>query len=125
MTAPLDGPLLARLAAAEEIDLRLESSDGLVSGRPVWVVVVDGDAYVRAYGGVGAPWHRRARRTGRGEVAVGGETFSAALEPVERGPLDARVSAAYDAKYGDRSPGPTQALLTPEAVAATLRLRRA
>ena len=39
--------------------------------------------------------------------------------------LDGRISAAFQAKYGRRSPGPTAGMVSPAAAATTLRLTRA
>jgi hypothetical protein len=85
---------------------------------PIWVVVVDGDAYVRSFHGERGEWYRRALRDGRVEI----EGIEAAVEPVGDRELNRRVSDAYHAKYGERSPGPTEAMVTPPVVATTLRL---
>jgi hypothetical protein len=46
------------------------------------------------------------------------------VEPVEDAALNERVSDAFRAKYGAQSPGSTEAMVTPEVVATTLRLTR-
>ena len=85
---------------------------------PIWAVVVDGEAYVRSYRGERGAWYRRALREGRVEI----EGIEARVEP-ERDPgLNARISDAFRAKYGHRSPTSTDAMVTPEVVATTLRL---
>jgi hypothetical protein len=85
---------------------------------PVWAVVVDDEAYVRSYRGERGAWYRRALRDGRVEI----EGIEARVQPEHDPQLNERVSDAFRAKYGERSPGPTAAMVTPEVVATTLRL---
>jgi hypothetical protein len=88
---------------------------------PIWAVVVDGDAYVRSYKGPNGAWYRRALR----EKRLNLEGIEAGFEPERDAAVNARVDAAFQSKYGERSPGATEAMLTPEVVATTLRLTRA
>jgi hypothetical protein len=85
---------------------------------PVWAVVVDDEAYVRSYRGERGAWYRRAVRDGRLEI----EGIEARVEPEQDPEVNERISDAFRAKYGKRSPGPTEAMVTPEVVATTLRL---
>ena len=85
---------------------------------PIWSVVVDDEAYVRSYRGERGAWYRRAVREGRLEI----EGIEARVEPERDPELNERISDAFRAKYGKRSPGPTAAMVTPEVVATTLRL---
>jgi hypothetical protein len=85
---------------------------------PIWAVVVDGEAYVRSYRGERGAWYRRALREGRVEI----DGIAARVEPERDPDVNERVSAAFRAKYGDRSPSSTDAMVTPEVVATTLRL---
>ena len=85
---------------------------------PIWAVVVDGEAYVRSYRGERGAWYRRALREGRIEV----EGIEARVEPERDRDVNERISDAFRAKYGSRSPGSTEAMVTPEVVATTLRL---
>src|SRR5690242_16907458 len=85
---------------------------------PIWAVVVDGHAYVRSYRGERGAWYQRAVREGRIEI----EGIEARVEPEHDPQINERISDAFRAKYGERSPGPTAAMVTPEVVATTLRL---
>ena len=85
---------------------------------PIWAVVVDDEAYVRSYRGERGAWYRRAVREGRLEI----EGIAARVEPEHDPQLNERISDAFRAKYGERSPGPTAAMVTPEVVATTLHL---
>jgi hypothetical protein len=85
---------------------------------PVWSVVVDDEAYLRSYRGERGAWYRRALREGRVEI----EGIEARVQRESDPELNERISDAFRAKYGKRSPGPTEAMVTPEVVATTLRL---
>ena len=87
---------------------------------PVWAVVVDGEAYVRSYRGERGAWYRRALRDGRMTL----EGVDVRVEPEHDDALNERISEAFRAKYGARSPESTEAMVTPEVVATTLRLTR-
>ena len=120
-----DHRTLVRLEEADEIEMRTPRLDGTVSSRPIWVVVVDGAAYVRSYQGERGAWYRRVRADGRAEVGVDGEDVAVHVVPASGDALDEQVSDAYHAKYGRSAPGPTEAMVTPPVVATTLRLEPA
>ncbi|MEU6706122.1 DUF2255 family protein [Streptomyces wuyuanensis] len=105
-----------------EIVLWVRHADGRWSARTVWVVVLDGEAYVRSAFGRRSAWYRRARRGAEVEVEVAGVRLSARLRPVENPALVLRVSDAYRVKYGLNWPGPVESMNAPEAAAATMRL---
>jgi hypothetical protein len=102
--------------------MRTPRRDGSWSSRPIWVVVVDGEAYVRSYLGMRGAWYRRVRVDGRAEITMDGQTVAVGLEPVADEALESRISEAYRAKYGSRWPGPTEAMVGAEAVDTTLRV---
>jgi hypothetical protein len=118
----LDQATLDALDKRDEIEMLTPRRDGSVSRRPIWVVVVDGDAYVRSYLGPRGAWYRRALADGRAALGVDGRTIEVGVEPVSDEDVNRRVSEAFRAKYGAQSPGPTEAMVAPEASATTLRL---
>jgi hypothetical protein len=118
----LDQRTLDLLDRAVEIEARTPRADGSISSRPIWVVVADGDAYVRSYYGERGAWYRRARADGRMGIAADDAEREVAVEPVDDEDVDRQVSEAYRAKYGARSPGPTETMVAPEVSATTLRL---
>lgn len=85
---------------------------------PVWAVVVDGEAYVRSYRGERGAWYRRALREGRIKI----EGIEARVERERDPELNERISDAFRAKYGRRSPSSTDTMVTPEVAATTLHL---
>ena len=111
----LDPETLERFAREREVHV------GERRTIPIWIVVVDGDAYVRSYRGEGGRWYQRARETGR--VVIEGIPFG--VEPVDDPALNERISEAFRTKYGATSPRPTEAMVTPQVVATTLRLTSA
>ena len=119
--APLDSTTLEQLGSTREIDARTPRRDGSMSSRPIWVVVDDGDAYVRSYRGETGAWYRRARTDGRMMIAVDGNETEVATEPVDDEGINRRVSDAFRAKYGASSSA-TQTMVNPEVSRTTLRL---
>ncbi|MET8452629.1 DUF2255 family protein [Streptomyces sp. NPDC005209] len=107
-----------------EIVLWVRHADGRWSARTVWVVVLDGEAYVRSAFGRRSAWYRRVLRhtDTEVEVEVPGVRLSVALRPVDDPELIQRVSGTYRAKYGLNWPGPVESMNGPEAAATTMRL---
>ncbi len=120
--SPLDSRTIDRLDAAIEVDAQTPRRDGSTSSRPIWVVVSDGDAYVRSYRGASGAWYRRARADGELTLIVEGDEVHATAEPVDDEDVNRRVSEAYRDKYGASSPGPTETMVDKEVGRTTLRL---
>ena len=120
----LDRAMLANLDETVEVDMVTPRRDGSLSSRPIWVVVVDGDAYVRSYRGESGAWYRRARSDGRATIGVDGRAVEVGVEPVSDDETNRRVSDAFRAKYGERSPGPTDTMVNDEVSRTTLRLNQ-
>jgi hypothetical protein len=111
--APLSPDALQRLDRTLEVHVATR-----VKPLPIWAVVVDGEAYVRSYRGERGAWYQRALREGRIEI----DGIEARVEPEHDPGINERISDAFRAKYGARSPSSTDAMITPEVVATTLRL---
>src|SRR3954453_5234872 len=105
--------------------MRPPRRDGSISRRPIWVVVMGGDAYVRSYLGPRGDWYRRARADGGAEIDLDGRTIEVGVQPVNDEDLNRQVSEAYRAKYGASSPESTESIVTPEVTGTTLRLTAA
>jgi hypothetical protein len=118
----LEPATLATLDESVEVDMVTPRSDGSLSHRPVWVVVVDGNAYVRSYRGASGGWYRRARADGLATIGVDGRALAVGVEPVSDEQTNRKVSDAFRAKYSERSPGPTETMLNREVSRTTLRL---
>jgi hypothetical protein len=112
----------ATLATVDELIVRTVRGDGSWATRPIWFVIVDGQLYVRsAYGQHGA-WYQIARRDGAVDVQVIDVGIRARLEPMHEKDRNARISVAYERKYGRRWPGPTQTMLSDVASETTMSL---
>ena len=120
----LDRAMLANLDETVEVDMVTPRRDGSLSSRPIWVVVVDGDAYVRSYRGESGAWYRRARADGQATIGVDGRAIEVGVEPVSDDQTNRRVSDAFRAKYGERSPGPTDMMTNDDVSRTTLRLNQ-
>jgi hypothetical protein len=120
--SPLDTRTIELLDAAVEVEAQTPRRDGSVSSRPIWVVVSDGDAYVRSYRGARGAWYRRAKADGALTLVVDATEVRATAEPVDDDEVNDRVSDAYREKYSARSPGPTETMVDDEVSGTTLRL---
>jgi hypothetical protein len=118
----LDRATLVNLDESVEVEMVTPRRDGSESRRPVWVVVVDGSAYVRSYRGENGAWYRRARADGKATIGVEGRAIEVGVEPVSDDATNGKVSDAFRAKYSERSPGPTQTMVNDQVSRTTLRL---
>ena len=107
----LDRATLANLDESIEVDMVTARRDGSLSRRPIWAVVVDGNAYVRSYRGESGAWYRRARTDGLATIGVDGREIEVGVEPVSDEETIRKVSSAFRAKYGKRSPAPTETMV--------------
>jgi|SRR5689334_2082731 hypothetical protein len=125
MAAPgLDQDTLDTLDQSIEVDMITPRRDGSESRRPIWVVVTGGEAYVRSYRGESGAWYRRARADGQAALGMNGDTIEVGLEPATDDDINRAVSEAFNAKYAERSPGPTATMVNDEVSRTTLRLTR-
>jgi hypothetical protein len=120
----LDRATLDLLDKTIEVEMRTPRRDGSISRRPIWVVVVDGDAYVRSYRGQRGAWYRRTLADGGAAISVDAQSIDVGVEQAGDEDVNRRVSGAFRAKYGARSPGPTETMVSPEVSQTTLRLTR-
>lgn len=123
MTSSFSPADLDRLHRIPEVRIAPEREDGQ-SGKPVtiWVVVVDGEPYVRSVRGDQGTWYQHVLRSRRATLHVDGARLSVAAEPVTDAAQNQKTSDAFRAKYAQRWPGPTAGILRPAAVHATFRL---
>jgi hypothetical protein len=118
----MDQDTLAKLDESIEVDMITPRRDGSESRRPIWVVVADGEAYVRSYKGESGAWYRRARQDGKATLGVNEQTIEVSVEPATDDDTNRKVSEAFRAKYAERSPGPTATMVNDEVSRTTLRL---
>jgi hypothetical protein len=105
---------LRLLDAARELEIAVDGSRRWV---PIWVVCTGGQVYVRTwYTG----WFGAAVRAGRARVRVPGLEAEVAIEDL--GAASPQATADVDAAYRTKYSGGTDAMVTAEAAATTLRL---
>ncbi len=116
----MDEVTLAALDEAIEVDAVTQREDGSESRLPIWVVVVDGEAYVRSYRAERGAWYQRTLASRGIGIGLEDRTFDFAVEPEGDADLNARIDDAFRAKY-PASPE-TDAMVSPDVTATTLRL---
>jgi hypothetical protein len=121
---PLNEETIEALDRTREVEIRTPRRDGSTSRRPIWVVVVDGEAYVRSWKARRGAWYRRALTDRRATLGLGDRAIDVGLEPAEDEALNRRVSEAFWAKYGARARRSTEEMVTPEVSRTTLRVTR-
>jgi hypothetical protein len=116
---------LEAVGSATELELATRRPDGSLSVfTTMWVVGLEGAAYVRSARGPGGAWYRRALRYGAGRVRAGGVERDVSLEqvPAHDMKLHLALDAAYHAKYDSYGPRIVGTVVGPDAAAVTLRL---
>jgi hypothetical protein len=113
---------LRRIGGADELEIASVRPDGTQRApRPIWVVRVGDDLYVRAAYGAGSGWHRIARASGQARISAGGVEKDVTVEDADLGVLDA-VDGAYREKYGSRYSSIVESITDADHRATTLRL---
>jgi hypothetical protein len=124
MPATFDAAITRDLAEVEEIDIETSSAPGRPTRRrTIWVVVADGQVYVRSVRGAAGRWYRDVRAHPRATLHVGNRALAVQAIPVGDPATIERVSEAFRSKYG-RSPY-MPPIVRDEVVNATLRLEPA
>jgi hypothetical protein len=112
---------LAEFADAEELVLVISRPDRTDLRLPVWLVVVDGDLYVRSYKGVTSGWYRGVEADQHQRIVLGGHDTRVLFEFVPRtDTVNHAIGATYLAKYSRFNY--RDAMVEPAAVDATLRI---
>lgn len=113
--------LVDRLARTEEIDVETQGGERELPRRTtIWVVVVNGDVFIRSFRGPRGLWYQAMRAIPLGAVHVESERVPVRAEPVTDPETLGRVSDAYLEKYRE-SPYAFD-MVRPETVPTTLRL---
>jgi len=112
---------LNKIGAAEELQIASERRDGTLR-RPVtiWVVRHGDDLYVRSVKGRGSSWFRGVEVRHEGHIRAGGVDKDVLF--VETQDVNDDVDAEYRTKYSRYAASHTDAITSPEARAATLKL---
>ena len=87
----------------------------------IWVVVVEGEVFVRSVRGQRGRWYREISSNPEGALHVEEDRIPVQAAATDEATVDA-VSAAFRSKYQQSSPASTEAMLRPETLPTTLVL---
>ena len=125
MTVTWSSDELARIGAADELQIAVKRTDGtLRRWVPIWVVCVGEQVYVRTWHRRETGWFGQVLLSRRARIRVPGLQADVAVQDVGEGPaqLRADVDAAYRTKYGRYGSSSVDAMLAAAAAAATLQI---
>jgi hypothetical protein len=115
---PLDPNKLEQIAQAREVVIQTRKGERLFD-TIIWVVVDEGEVFVRSVRGERGRWYRRALAEPDVALAVGGDSFRFVAMPADDAESIQRTSDALSRKYRGRS---LEMMLQPETLGTTLRL---
>jgi hypothetical protein len=113
--------VVARVAAADEVEIETQRSDGHGVRTIIWVVVDGGRVYVRSVRAGAGRWYRRLRANPAGVLHVAGRALAVRAAPVDDPAEIERVSEALRRKYA-RQAGSLARMLRTETLPTTMRL---
>ena len=115
------GDELARIGAAEELEIASLRRDGTLRNPvTIWVVRHGDDLYVRSVNGRTSSWFRGAQARHEAHIEAGGVGKDVLL--VETDEMKDKIDAAYRAKYHRYAESIVGSIVSPNARAATLKL---
>jgi hypothetical protein len=110
-----------RIGTAEELEIAPRRRDRTLRiPRTIWVVRHSDDLYVRSVNGRTSAWFRGAQLRHEAHIRAGGVDKDVHL--VEVDDLNDQIDAAYRTKYRRYAASIIDAIVSPRARAATLRL---
>ncbi len=112
-----------KIGTAEELEIASLRRDGALRKlRTIWVVGVGDDLYVRSVRGRGSDWFRGVLTRHEGRIQAGGVAKDVAFVEMNDAALHAQIDAAYREKYRRQPKEYVDACVTPQALAATIKL---
>jgi hypothetical protein len=116
---------LSKIGTAEELRVRSLRRDGtLRSPTIIWVVCDGEDLYVRPVSGRTSGWFRGTQVRLEGHIQCGSVERDVSFVPVDAADeVNTAIDAAYGAKYRRFPKSWVDAVLTPEAKSATIKLQ--
>jgi hypothetical protein len=115
---------LSKIGTADELRIRSLRRDGTLR-RPttIWVVRHGEDLYVRPVNGRRSVWFRGTQERLQGHIECGGVDKDVTFVSVDAADdVNAAIDAAYRAKYRRYATSFVNAVLTPAAKSATIKL---
>ena len=123
MTGSFDAQTLRLLDETREVRIETRRDVDSPEHRTIiWVVVVEGEVFVRSVRGQRGRWYREISSNPEGAVHVQNHRLPVRAAPAtEEATVDA-VSAAFRSKYQQSSPASTEVIVRPETLPTTLKL---
>jgi hypothetical protein len=123
MNGSFDADTLRLLDETREVRIETRRDDDSPEHRTIiWVVVVEGEVFVRSVRGPQGRWYREIPSNPEGALHVGDDRIPVrATSATDDTTVDA-VSAAIRSKYEKSSPGSTATMVRPEVLPTTLEL---
>jgi hypothetical protein len=115
---PLEQEQLERISQTKEIVIETRRGER-VFGTIIWVVVDDGEVFVRSVRGEEGRWYQRALSNPNVALTVGEDRFDFMAVPASDATSVERTSDALSRKYRGRS---LEMMLLPKTLGTTLRL---
>jgi hypothetical protein len=116
---------LTKIGTAEELRIRSIRRDGtLRNPTTIWVVRHGDDLYVRPVNGRTSGWYRGTQVRQEGHIRCGGVDKDVRFVSVDAADeVNTQIDAAYRAKYRRYPASFVDAVLTPQAKSATIKLQ--
>jgi hypothetical protein len=112
---------LALLDRTKEVDIETRGRDGTRHRVPIWILVIDGEAYVASYRGKSGRWWRELVTDREATLVAGRTRIDVRPHRVRSARIRGAMSAAFARKYrGSRSS--VLAMQRPEVLETALRL---
>jgi hypothetical protein len=118
------GENLEAIDAAEEVRIETQAPGGAAHRTIIWIVVDDGEVFVRSVNGADGRWYQEAKANSAVAIHVNDQRLPATAIPADDPDSIERVSAALGRKYA-RHGGSLRSMLQPHNLATTLRLEPA
>lgn len=123
MNDSFDTETLHLLDETDEVRIETRRNAGSPVHRVIiWVVVVEGEVYVRSVRGAKGRWYRELSSNPEGALHVGERRIPVRAAPATDETTVEAVSGAYRSKYEETLPGPTAAMVRPDVLPTTLKL---
>ena len=118
-----DDETLQLLDGIEEVHIETQREQDAPEHRTIiWVMVVDGEVFVRSVRGPEGRWYREISANPEGALHAGNHRIPVrAAHATDDSTVEA-VSEAIRGKYEEAWPGPTAGMLRPETLPTTLKL---
>ena len=123
MNDSFDPEILRLLDETKEVRIETRRDDDSPEHRTIiWVVVVEGEVFVRSVRGPKGRWYREISANPEGALHVEDDRIQVRAAPATEEATVNAVSAAFRSKYQQSSPASTEAMVRPETLPTTLKL---